>query len=271
MRINGFSGPPYTQPWSQTVADRCVNLYPERQGDAVVLIGRPGLALDTDLGTGAPVRGLFSQDGRTFAVSGTGFFEYFGPGAVIRRGSVAIDTRPAPMFSNGLAGNQLFFVTGGLGYLFTLSSNAFATVASGFPAGAVMGGHMDGYFFVLTENGRFLISALNNGATWDAADVARRSQGSDTWASMLLEPPNLWLWGSQTGEPWYNNGASDFPFAAIPNVFLEVGVAAIFSPVEIGQEKPISSSKSLASSLLFRNDVRIVNASVVFLTAQSFP
>lgn len=238
--MSGFVGGTVLARAPSVAHELTINMFPARVPSPdgkgpLVLYGAPGSTIDTDLGTRQPVRAAFSQDGRAGFVSGDGLFEYFGPGSVIRRGSVALDTMPATICSNGLAANQWFVVSGGRGYIFNLSTNAFAVIADAdFPANAVMGGYMDGYFFVLVADGRFFISALNNGTSWAAADVARRSQGSDTWRAMVIDPPTIWLLGSYTTEPWYDNGAAAFPFTAIPNAFIDVGVAAPFSAAMVG-------------------------------------
>lgn len=234
MRVPGFVGPSYQLASPVAGNDRTVNLYPEIRevpgGESQTLLyGVPGLLVDTVFPDG-PIRAVFAQEGRVFVIAGTRFYERFGPESYQQRGSVAGSSQNATMCSNGRGGNQLFLTSGGRGYTFNLASNTFALVADAdFPANVVMGGYLDGYFVVLTADGRFFLSALNDGTSWDAADVARRSQGSDAWRALVVQPPNLWLFGSQTTEVWYNSGAADFPFVQIPNAFLDVGVAAPFS------------------------------------------
>ena len=196
-----------------------------------VLYGCPGSVLEADLGTGQPVRGLFDENGRTFAVSGDGFFERSAPGLWVRRGSVALDTRPATLGTNGLNGLQVLIVSGGRGYIFRLDTNAFAAISDAdFPPNVIMtGGYLDGYFLIQTAGGTFYISALADGSSWDAADVASRTQGSATWVSLLIATPHVYLWSLRDGEIWYNSGAADFPLAPVPEVFLHVGIAAPFS------------------------------------------
>ena len=226
---------------SPLVADELsINLFPCRIPTPTgksqrVLYGTPGSTVEVDLGTGQPVRGLFDENGRTFAVSGDGFFERLVAGTWVRRGSVALDTRPATFATNGLNGLQVFIVSGGRGYIFRLDTNAFAAISDAdFPPNVIMTGsggrgYLDGYFLVQTAGGTFYISALADGSSWDAADVASRTQGSDTWQAVLLVTPHVYLFGSLTSEVWYNSGAADFPFAPVPEVFLHVGIAAPFS------------------------------------------
>ncbi len=41
----------------------------------------------------------------------------------------------------------------------------------------------------------------------------------------------IWLIGSQTTEPWYDSGASSFPFQSVPQVLIPVGCCAPYSVV----------------------------------------
>lgn len=175
----------------------------------------------------------FTQDGRAFAINGSAFAEVFSDGTQTEYGMVAVDADyRATICSNGSAGDQLFITAGGYGYIFTLSTNAFAAIADvDFPNGtALMGEFMDGYFLVQVANTRrFQISALEDGTSWDGLDVAERSEGSDNIAFLKRNHREIWLVGTRTGEVWYDNGDVDFPFAPIQGVFLERGCVASFS------------------------------------------
>lgn len=200
-----------------------------------VLYGAPGSAIEVDLGTGQPVRGLFSQDGRTWAVSGDGLFEQGSPGVWLRRGTVAVSTQPATFASNGLNGLQLLITSGGLGYTQRLDTNVFAPITDAdFPANVRMAAFLDGYFLIMTAGGTFYLSELSDGATWDAADVGSRTQASDVWQALLVKTPDVYLFGSFTTEVWYDTGAADFPFAPIPQAVMPVGIAAVHSATVVG-------------------------------------
>ena len=198
-----------------------------------VLMGVPGLEVWEDLGVG-PVRGLFYQDGRGFAVAGTTFYELFADTSVLSRGTVVTDTLPATIVSNGRAGLQLLITTGGKGYTFTFSTNTFAQITDAdFPANVRTCAYLDGYGLVLDTSGRFFISALNDFTSWAAADVAARSRGSDLWEMLLVQPPLVWLFGNLTTEIWYNDGGT-FPFGPVQGVFVDEGIAVPFSVASIG-------------------------------------
>jgi hypothetical protein len=186
------------------------------------------------------VRGQFEQNGRGFAVSGTLFGEVtYDTGTATWMftvyGLVANDGLPVSMCSNGSAGNQIFITSGGFGYIFNLQTNTLAIITDAdFPADALMGEFIDGYFLVLVKNSRrFQISALEDGTSWDPLDVAERSRASDNIALMIRVNTIIWFVGTQTSEPWYDNGDPLFPFAPTGGELMEQGAVAAFGAARL--------------------------------------
>ncbi len=237
MELPGFVGPSHTLASPLADVERTINFFTERTEPGngktpAYLRGTPGLRPSLSCGD-TPLRGIFYQDGRGFAVAGERFVELFENGLVINHGPVNDDGLPASFASNGSAGEQVLCIAGGLGYIFDLGTNTLSAALGGdFPANVKMCAFMDGYFLVLVANTRrFQISALEDGTSWDALDVAERSEGSDNIVSMIRNHREIWFLGSQTTEVWYDNGDPLFPFAPIQGVFLETGSAAPFCAV----------------------------------------
>ena len=236
MDYPGFIGP--SDPARSVIhnVERTINLYHERgrQGTTpktpAALYGTPGLRIFAALG-GARVRGLFAQDSRAWAVADDGFYELFAPGGFIRRGTVADDGQPVTMASNGAQGHQLFVVAGRAGYIFDLTSAAFSQITDpDFPAYALMGAFVDGYFLVLNgDDSSFQISALEDGLSWDGLDIAMVSTSSDRVIALAVAHRQVWLFGTKTTQVWYNSGNADFPFEPIQGVFIEQGMLAPWS------------------------------------------
>lgn len=240
MRYPGFLGPSNTNRTVNADSERSINLYPEildagTPRARVVQHGTPGLRVFVQMGN-APVRALFSQDGRTFAVAGHGFYELFAGGtAILRSNDLAEDGNPATICSNGTGGLQLFIVSGLVGYTYDLEDNTLTTIAdTGFPSPCRMGAFCDGYFIgLLDQSNEFRISSLEDGQDWDGLDVAQRSFSSDNLVSAVVVNRNLWLFGSKHTEPWYNSGDAGFPFQPIGGTQIDQGCAAPFSPAVI--------------------------------------
>jgi hypothetical protein len=218
-------------------AERSVNLYPEQApGNAKAnpwMMGTPGVRPYVVLNN-APVRALFAQDNRMFAVSGTSLYEVFPNHTSILRGTAALDGRPATISSNGTNGNQLFITSGGVGYIYDLTTNVGTVIADAdFPLPVEMGTFSDGYFIALKRGtNQFNISALYDGTDWDALDVFQVSTVSDLTVALIEGHRELYLLGSKTSSVWANTGG-DPVYAPIGGVKIEQGCAAAYSAVNL--------------------------------------
>lgn len=241
MKFQGFVGGS-AQHLSRNVNDeRTYNWYVEHPAGMPkadpILQRTPGLDIYCELDD-SPVRALFHQDDRTFAVAGETFYEIFDENSWTSRGSVVMDNPDEPAFisSNGTsAGGQLFVVSGQTGYIFTLATNVFAAIVDPqFPASALMSDHVDGYFVVLnTDTNTFQLSDLLNGASWDGTMIASRNMASDSLVALAVVHRGIWLFGRKWTEVWGNSGAN-FPFEPILSVgLIESGCIAPFSVCRI--------------------------------------
>ncbi len=221
--------------------ERTVNWYPEivESGmgkNVAYLCPTPGKVLYAYLEDGVPVRGLHFVNDRLFAVMGQGFYEVMGGVGVpvlwtlTLRGNVADDDNPVSMASNGL---QIMIVSATHGYIFTLGGNTFATIGGDFP-GAVMCGMTDNYFLAVEPNSRNVyISAILDGTSWNALDYGAKEGDPGNVISLLVDHGEVWLFGNQKIEGWWDSGNPDFPFERIPSARIEQGCAAPWSPTRI--------------------------------------
>ena len=239
MKYDAFVGPSYESAAATADVEKTVNFYVEVQESpgataSRALLPTPGV---TEVGAAAngPGRGHLFIDGREFAVIGTSFYEIDNAGTLTSRGTVALDSNPATISSNGDGGGQLFVTSGGNGYVYDLSTNTLTQIAA-LNSKATMGDHLDGYFLVLDgDTSTLYISNLLDGATWDTGvDFAQRSAAPDPWVAMVVAQSFVWLLGQLTSEVWYNSGAS-FPFAKHPSGLVQYGCAAAFSAEIVDQ------------------------------------
>jgi hypothetical protein len=155
MRYPGFIGGSATQHSSTFASERTVNWYVERadtQGakNAGYLLPTPGVSTFATHATQAPVRALWAQADRCFAVIGTDFVEVGSGGTLTSRGTVSVDvgTDPATITSNGDAGSEILITSNGHAYVYLLEGKAYsATVDDSVtaPAGTfqdLMGVHI---------------------------------------------------------------------------------------------------------------------------------
>jgi len=229
MRYPGFISGSYELQSPLADMERTVNWYPEQIASAAVpwgaaLFPTPGQEEFLTVGT-VNTRALFSMNGRVHAVVGGTLYELFAGATSTSRGTMLQDPNPASIASNGDAGDELLIASGTNGYLLNLSTNGLSTVLTG---DCVMAGMLDGYFLAFdTDTSTFRISDLNDGTTWDATQYAQRSIAPDPWRAMVVDGSRqIWLIGEQTGEVWYDAGASPFPFEPVPGSVFGYGTPA---------------------------------------------
>ena len=226
----GFLGPSYESQTPVAGAERCVNWYPEALESGmkgrVALYPTPGVQSFATLGD-TPIRGLFAQQGRCFAVAGGTLYEINEAGTPTNLGAVLEDGNPATFTTNGDQGGQLAISSGDLVYVLRLSDNTLTQPVSDASHVAFL----DGYVLKLDPaTSKVNISALNDANAWDATEFLQRTAGSDRLRSLLVADRDVWLFGERTSEVWWNQGTSPFPFAPAEEGFIEEGTAAPFSP-----------------------------------------
>lgn len=217
-------------------AQQSINLYPERAEDQqrseLALIGTPGLREFLMIGSG-PIRGLWEFNDKLYAVSGVELFEIDTGGAATVVGT--IDGVERVSMANNTT--QLCVVNGTQGYIYTPSASLFQQIVDPDfrPADLVV--FLDQYFiFHETGTGRFFISALADGTSFDGLDFATAEGSPDKIVSILTDHRDLLLFGEESIELWDNTGDVDFPFAAQNGVFIERGCAAAFSTLKMDNQ-----------------------------------
>jgi len=232
MQYPGFIGS--SNPSQSRVADteQTVNLYVEAIESAA---GAPAAALYPTPGfrshivtSAVGARAIFDVAGRTTGVIGGTYYDLFPLTQTSTvRGAVAEDVRLAQIVSNGSAGGQQLVASGGHAYLHVLATNVFTQVLI---AEATQIGMLDTYFLAFNaNNGKLRISGSNDGATWDPTQFALRSAQPDPWRAMVVNAPDIWLFGEQITDVWYDGGASPFPLVPRAGLSIPYGIGANFS------------------------------------------
>jgi len=196
-----------------------------------MLLGTPGLRRLFSVATES-CRGMFSQDGRTFAVVGATLYELdLTADTATTLGTVADDELPVSFASNGRGGEQLAICSGGELYVFELDTNTFlGAVTLPLTNAAASVDFIDGYGLVLEKDTvRCWFTALEDFTDVDGLDYFARSQTSDNFVAMKVLRDKVWLFGSQTTELYYDSGDADTPFVPYPGALLREGCAAPWS------------------------------------------
>lgn len=240
-----FLGPSYTRPIGQTQAqcERTVNwrleLLPGSSNkNRYAMFRQPGLSTFCNTGIAGKVRGGLTTNGRTFAVVANKFIEIFSNGTITNHSTGSVD-----LTDNGRRAwiapspTQIMIVSGGNGYIFTLATNVLVQItAPDFPTGtATACEYLDGYFIVTIENSQqFQISALLDGLSWDALDFTSAESRPDFIVAPMALREEVWFFGTQTVQPYFNCCDPDFPFRANLSGMMQFGLLAAESVIRIG-------------------------------------
>lgn len=223
-------GAAYTARAKAFDAQRCVNMYPEVSGSGsslsvAMLLGTPGLATWVTCGAG-PIRALFRYNPQTLiVVSGGEVYRVNNTGvATLLTGAIATGTTPVSIASNG---TLMMLTTGSANaYFIDPALNTVVPVADpDFIAGGNVG-FLDGYFvWNVPGTGQFQYTQLY-GTSIDGLDFATAEGSPDNIVASIVNYRELWLFGENSTEVWYNQGDSDNVFARIQGAYMEVGCAA---------------------------------------------
>lgn len=216
-------------------AQRTINFFPvfDKTGkETKALYGTPGLLEFGNSGALANRQCFTSANGRCFFVAGATLFEVSADGTTTSRGSLLTSTGNISINENN---TQLGICDGTYLYTLTYSSNTFARVTDvDLPTQVGFLTAIDNYFVVTDAgSGRFYISALGDGTSWDALDFATAESNPDELICVKNALGQLWLFGLKTTEIWTNTGASNFPFRRISGAIAETGIIAPHSVQDV--------------------------------------
>jgi hypothetical protein len=207
-----------------------VNLFPEivpEAGKEPAFLNRaPGLKLEFTVGTG-PVRGLWVLAGNLYVVSGSQLYKVTSNYVVTLIGTVSGNSGPVSMSDNG---TQLFIACNGPSFIYNSLTNVFQQILDPDFPGAVTVGYLDGYFVFNEPNSQKIwVTGLLEGTSVDPLDFASAEGSPDGVVGIIVDHGQLWVYGTNSIEVWYNSGNADFPFSRIPGAFNELGCAAAYS------------------------------------------
>lgn len=211
-------------------ADRMVNLYPEAipaEGQTSAYLNRtPGLRKLATVGTG-PIRGLWQYGNYGYVVSGNQLYRLDTSWNATLKGAVSGSPTPVSMADNGV---QLFVACNGPGYIYNVNTDTFAQITDPDYAGAVTVSYLDGYFVYNQPNSQTIwVSQLLDGTQVDPLAFASAEGSPDGVVAIIADHGELWVFGTNSIEVWYDAATIPFPFTRIQGAFTELGCAAPYS------------------------------------------
>lgn len=189
------------------------------KADAFAVMAIPGLVLLANI-SGQPFRGVHVMQGVLYAVIGTTLYSIAIDYTASSLGTVG-GSLPVMMADNG---SQLAIQGGASnnqGYILD-SGTLYTGIVNLPPVSNVV--YIDGYFlWTVYQSDQFVISALNDGLSYDALDVATVEGDPDDIVGCVNDHRQIHFFGAKTVEIWYNSGNADFPFERQGNAFIERG------------------------------------------------
>lgn len=213
---------------------RMVNLFPEaipEGGKTSAFLTRcPGLKFLTTAGIG-PIRGQWVAKGNLYVVSGEKFYKIDSSYNIAYIGDVNDGADPVSMADNGV---QIFIACNGPSYIYTIADNSLIQITDVDFPGAVTVAYIDGYFVFNEPNSqRFWVTALLDGTDIDALEFASAEGSTDDLVSLIVDHNEVWLFGQNSVEVWYDAATPDFPLQRIQGAYNELGCAAAFSVAKL--------------------------------------
>jgi hypothetical protein len=213
-------------------AQECTNFYPNiAQAPALnqeTLFGTPGLTQVAKASDIENCRGAHEMNGVPYFVIGNKLYSMSSSYALTDHGQIAGSGRVS-MADNGT--QLLLLVPGGNGYIYNHVADTFAQItdadftANGNPQQVVF---IDGFFCLTTDTKKFIVSALNDGLSYNALDFGTAESDPDDIVAPIVFKNQLFIGGSQTIEAFQNIGGADFPFQRT-GLFLSKGISSPFS------------------------------------------
>jgi hypothetical protein len=234
-------------------ANRCVNLYPEvvpEGGKEPAFLQRcPGLRLVATVGDG-PIRGMWKFGDFLYVASGGKLYRVDGNFAATELGLIN-GSGPVSMADNGI---QLFVACNPSAFIYNANTGVFAQITDPDFPGAVTVGYLDSYFVFNEPNSqRVWVTSLLDGTAIDPQDFASAEGNPDDIVSLIVDHREVWLFGNNTVEVWYNAGLADFPLARIEGAFMETGCLAPYSVAKLDNSVFWLGSDARGNGIVYRN------------------
>lgn len=222
-----------------------VNLFPEiipEGGTEPGFLNRaPGLNFLQTVGTG-PIRGLWAHqtNGSDFyVVSGTEVYKLTGLTSTPTKIGNVSGTGPVSIADNGAV---IFFACNGPSYTYYEPTNEFNQITDPNFPGAVTVAYLDTQFIfnepnsqriwsvdtINPANGDYIYPLVFNSLFFASADGS-----PDGVQAVNVDHRQLWVFGTDSTEVWYNAGLSNFPLAPVQGAFNEIGCVAPYTVAKL--------------------------------------
>ena len=238
--------------------NRMVNLFPEAtppgSKDTGFLNRAPGLKKLLSVGTG-PIRAVWqdrSSDNYAYIVSGNEFYRIDNNYNVRLFGSITgTATTPIVISDNGY---QLFLACNPNGYIYNKTTNAFQQITDPDFEGSVTVAYVDGYFVFNQPDSQVIwVTDLLDGLSINPLNFASAESSPDNVAAVAVNNREIWVFGTNSTEVWYDAALTGFPLAPIQGANNEVGCVAKYSVAKLDNSLFWLGQDARGFGMVFRN------------------
>lgn len=210
-------------------ARRMVNAYlepgPPASKTPAAVVSAFGIKNFLTLGSG-PLRGAEVVNRVAYVVSGPQLYSVDLANTVTLLGSIP---GTGPVFIDG-DGSNVMVTVNGPSYIWNGASTSLIADPD-FP-GYEWVAFLDGYMVGGPGDGRVYVNhTAFDPSNWDALDFASAEAAPDDVVVGIVNHRELFLFGRQTTEVWYNSGDPAFPLTRTASGFMEVGTTSKYAPV----------------------------------------
>jgi hypothetical protein len=213
---------------------RLINAYPEAQGPdgkaPMAVLPCHGLTLFSEV-TDTPCRGtIFLPDlGVAYSIHSSGAYKVTSAGTATRIGTI-----PGSDFvqiSRNQASDPQITIRCNAGVFFIENDVVVKVTDTDLPD-TVSQDQVGGYTAYGIEDRRVFISSINETQTIDGTDVATAEQSPDPLVKVKGDRGDLYVFKTETMEPWRNTGNADFPFEPLPGTLVKKGLKSAHAVVD---------------------------------------
>ena len=264
--------------------NRLVNLFPEAIPDggkeAGFLNRAPGLQFLQTVGTG-PIRGLWAHqtNGSDFyVVSGVEVYKLTGTSATPQLLGTVSGTGPVSIADNGAV---IFFACNGPSYTYFEPTGEFNQITDPNFPGAVTVAYINNLFVFNEPNSQRIwsVDTVNPvSATYiyplvfNALDFASADGSPDGVVAVNADHRQLWVFGTDSVEVWYDAGLANFPLTPIQGAFNEIGCVAPYSVAKLDNALFWLGTDARGQGIVYKNNgysgVRVSTHAIEYAIAQ---
>jgi hypothetical protein len=220
-------------------AQRALNLFMEKNpaettpGFPTTHYARPGLKL---LGSAGPVnigRCLYgATNGDVYAVVGQNVY-YVDPNFKFNQIGVLLAQKGTPVYMAD-DGQNIVIVDGSAnGFNVNMTTRVMTTITDPNFLGSDRVDFIDSFLIFNKPATNEWYCSLSDEISFNALYVGVKTAWPDNIYCCVAIEREVWIFGPKKSEPWYNAGATPFPFQILPGIIIEQGCAAKYSPAKM--------------------------------------